>query len=125
MNTIPRIIDLKDIAIDTPTDLTCGGVFLVYAVFIHNTHEARIEMVTEEGRGKTFCYREYNISSLKDLAEKLRLAFFEINCDLSWQGRAKITTQTIECEVAHQRNHKTQGNYGIRLWTMDQGEWEV
>ena len=126
MTTIARIIDLNDITTDTPTDLTCGGVFHVFAHLNPDTHEARIEMTAEEGRGKVFCYKASKIESLKDLAEKLRMALFSINCDLSWSGRASMTRNTVEIEAAHQRNYKTQSKFFIiHHRYLDLEEWSV
>jgi len=125
MTTLPRFIDLKDIATDTPTDLTCGRVFHVFSVLNPLKHKARIEMIAEEGRGKTFYYRAKNVKNLKELAEKLRLAMFEINCDLSWSGRVMFTRQSVEFEAANQRNNKTLGDHHIHSYAIGQDEWVV
>jgi hypothetical protein len=125
MSTIPPFIDLNDIAVDTPIDLICGRVFHIFAYFNQDNNYALMEFTAEEGRGKKFNYKLKGVKSLKDLAEKLRLALFSINCDLSWSGRTDWRGNTIFIEAANERNYKTKGNFNIACWTLNQVEWVV
>lgn len=110
---------------DAPKELTCGSVFHVRAWADYLNNSARAEFVADEGYGDKWHVLIPNVKNLKELAEKLRLAFFEMNCDLSWGGSAYYTTGLIDCEVANQRNPKTRADFKIKAWSTNQLEWAV
>ena len=116
---------LDDFVKDAPKELTCGSVFHVHALVDYLNNSARAEFVADEGYGDKWHVLIPNVKNLKELAEKLRLAFFEMHCDLSWRGHAYFTLGIIDCEVANQKNPKTLGDFKIKCLRAGQLEWAV